>query len=430
MVRRFLAVVMGLLLAGGLPAPSAQAHPERLRPVLFVHGFSGSGAQFETPARRLTGNGYPIGYIEAHEYDSLFAANTEQEVYAGLDRRIGGLLARTKADRVDLVAHSLGTRLMQTYLNSSPERAASVAHYVNLDGMPAAAPPGGVPTLAIWGEGSPERRIDGARNVYFPGQSHTETVTSAESFAEMFRFFTGHGPRTTAIVPEKHITLSGRAVLFPSNVGAAGARLEIYRVRPGTGERRPRRPIAVYPITGDGSWGPVRARGDARYEFTLVWGERYVHHIYYQPFRRSDALVRLLTSRPGEGIAALTETSPRHTNLTISRQREWWGDQGAQGDSLTVDGTQILNAANSPRAKRAIGIFAYDAGVDGATELTAPIPAFFGTPFLTGVDLFVPAGDRTVPLVARPRGGGTPDVLRVPALPSDVHRISVQFDDY
>ena len=44
--------------------------------MIFVHGFSGSGAQFETQARRLASNGYPAEHIEAHDYDSLFTGET------------------------------------------------------------------------------------------------------------------------------------------------------------------------------------------------------------------------------------------------------------------------------------------------------------------------------------------------------------------
>ncbi|MFB9317570.1 alpha/beta fold hydrolase [Cryptosporangium minutisporangium] len=403
------------------------------RPVIFVHGFSGSGGQFDSQARRLTSNGYPATWIEAHEYDSLFATNTREQVYAGLDERITRLLAATGADRIDLLAHSLGTALMQAYLNSSPQRAARVAHYVNLDGASATAPPGNVPTLAVWGEGDPARTIVGATNVALPNQAHTQTVSSPETFAAFYRFFTGREPKTTRIVPQRGpVVLAGRAVLFPSNVGVTDATLQVYTVHPRTGTRLRHRPDATFRLTGDGSFGPFRGRGDVRYEFAIVRPGAPVHHLYFQPFRRTDRLIRLLSSLPGQGLAALTENSPTSTNLVISRQKEWWGDQGAAGDSLTVDGREILNAATSPRSKRTIGIFTFDKGLDKTTDLTAPIPAFFSQPFISAVDLYVPAStppSRTVRVVVRPRGGGAPDVLTVPNWPSSTDRISLEFDN-
>src|SRR5574341_2694925 len=140
MTRKLLALVATALLLTGLSAASAPAHQRHdgPRPVIFVHGFSGSGSQFDTQARRLASNGYPAESIEAHEYDSLFTVNTVEQVFARLDERIARLLAATGADQVDLLGHSLGTSLMQGYLNSSPLRAAAVAHYGNLDGATAA----------------------------------------------------------------------------------------------------------------------------------------------------------------------------------------------------------------------------------------------------------------------------------------------------
>src|SRR5207245_760148 len=72
-----------------------------------------------------------------------------------LDQMIARMKAATHRPKVELLAHSLGTFLMQDYLNSSRQRAANVAHYVNIDGRTADSPPGGVPTLAVFGTRGP-----------------------------------------------------------------------------------------------------------------------------------------------------------------------------------------------------------------------------------------------------------------------------------
>lgn len=474
MIRKLL--VAALVLAG-LPAlPAAATLPtaeHRERPVIFVHGSAGSGLQFQTQAKRLASNGYPAGIIEAHDYDSTTVLTRMAEEWGRIDARVERLLAATGADRVDMLGHSLGTFVMQGYLTSSPERAARVAHYVNLDGRTATALPGGVPTLAIWGEGATTRTIVGATNVYLSDQAHTETVTSVESFVEIYRFFNGRPPATTRIVPDPgRTTISGLAVLFPSNVGVSGARLEVYEVSVLTGARRHQRPAAVFQLAGDGRWGPMRVNPFTRYEFAIVRENApgvpgTVHHIYFEPFRRTDHLVRLLTSLPGQGLGALMETGPAHVNLNVSRNREWWADQaddatadqtgnqagdqtghpagdpagdqtdrstGIANDRLWVNGVNVLTPAVSPRVKRTIGVFMYDRGVDRTTDTSVPIPAFFSQPFITGVDVYIPTWPRVVLLAARQRGSGEFSVMNVPAWPSadangPAHRISVQFDD-
>lgn len=437
--RRLLSVVTGIALAASLTAVAVPRAAEAAglptyRPVIFVHGSAGSASQFQSQAKRLASNGYPIEIVEAHEYDSPNIAAILPDVYAGLDARISRLLAATGADRVDLLAHSLGTFVTQGYLSSSPTRAARVAHYVNLDGRTATSPPGGVPTLAIWGEGDPARAIVGATNVYLPDQSHTQTVSSPESFGEVFRFLQGRAPRTTRIVPQLFGTarVSGRAVLFPSNVGVAGATLEVYPVNPLTGGRLAHRPAYRVPLTGDGSFGPFAVLATARHEFAIVRPGAPTHHFYFQPFLRSDAFVRLATSVPGEGLSGLVDTSDRHTALTIQRQKEWWGDQGDAGDHLWINGRDVLNAANTPRVKRTIAIFAFDDGSDGVTDLTSPLPEFFSQTFITGMDLFVPATPAHLGLVRITVGqrGGAHDVVNVPNWRSSTDRVTVSIDDY
>jgi hypothetical protein len=410
-----------------------RGHTTRVRPMIFVHGFSGSGAQFETQALRFASNGYHPGLVAVHEYDSLFGVETRQQVYERLDQKIAGMLRVARADKVDLLAHSLGTGMMQEYLNSSPARAARVAHYVNLDGSQASAPPGGVPTLAIWGQGSPTRKIVGAANLYFTNQTHTQVVTSPETFEQIYTFFTGEEPQTTDVVPTPgRIHLSGRAVLFPQNTGVDNGRLEIYEVNGATGVRVDDRPEAVYPLR-DGSWGPFPASSSRNYEFAIVREGLATHHLYFEPFARSDSLVRLLTSAEG-GIGELIESGPGRAALTITRYMEWWGDQGTRNDQLQINGVDIVNAANSPLSKRAIAIFVFDRNLDGVTDVGTPIPSISGLPFLTGVDVFVPAAtppNDTISVAVTSRlGGGHTRLVNVPNWESTDHRISVAVNDY
>jgi pimeloyl-ACP methyl ester carboxylesterase len=432
--RPIAALIAALALLAAAPAAQAGrtgARLSRVNPIIFVHGGFGSGAQFESQAMRFASNGYRPSWVRVLDYDSGFGLETMERVHERLDALIADAKRDTRRRKVDLLGHSLGTRVLQSYLGS-PRRAANVAHYVNIDGFPASAPPGGVPTLAIWaGAGTAGRTIPGARNVTVPNQTHVQVATSTESFVHYYRFFTGRRPKRGIVRQRGRIALAGRAVLFPQNAGAQGVQLRIYEVD-ARGRRRGRGPVARPRVSADGSWGPVRRlRSGRRYEFALK-RPTSVHHIYYEPFLRSDHLVRLLTSEPGGAAAALQEIGPGHSVAVFIRYKEFWGDRGRQSDVLRINGTNVINAATAPVSKRAIGVFAFDRGSDGRSEPSAAIPVFAGLPFLTGVDLFMPASPRatgTVRVRLRSRGKGPVRDVSFPNFPSSTDRVSVQLHD-
>jgi pimeloyl-ACP methyl ester carboxylesterase len=437
MKRRFAAALLALITLltsiATLAGPAEARRPAQIhRPVIFVHGFVGSGGQFESQAQRFSSNGYPAGIVAAQEYDSTFATITMSGVWTQLDGLITELLAESGADRVELVGHSLGTAVSQGFLTSSPERAARVAHYVNLDGAPADALPGGVPTLAIWGEGNSGAVLAGATNVYQPDHSHVQVATSAETFDAMYRFFNdGQAPATTDIRPQHRVLISGRVNLFPTNAGADGTTLEIWEVDRATGFRKRGGPEATFAIGADGAWGPFQTKSGRYYELAVRWATS-TQHFYYEPFTREDRLVRLLTQPPGTGLDSLREKSPDTSNLLFVRYKELWGDQAGQSDVLTVDGTNVLTPAIAPRAKRLNALFAFDAGLDGVTDLSAPIPALNALPFISGADVFIPSSPRrSLQITLTPRGGGGQvEVLNVPNWPSSTDFVSVQFRDW
>ena len=70
MKRSRIVVLVAALIAGlaaSAPAAAGQPKPKqpKLNPVIFVHGFVGSGAQFESQQQRFTSNGYPQRLIAA-----------------------------------------------------------------------------------------------------------------------------------------------------------------------------------------------------------------------------------------------------------------------------------------------------------------------------------------------------------------------------
>jgi pimeloyl-ACP methyl ester carboxylesterase len=435
------ALVAAFALAPG-NATSTPSQPAEMRPVIFVHGGAGSAAQFQTQAMRLASNGYDDLIVVPFDYDSSFSTETMEQVHSRLDDYMTVLKVVLDVDQVDLLGHSLGTRVSQEWINSSPERAAKVAHYVNIDGFPAEAPPGGVDTMAIWADSNQGAEIPGAENVNLPDQSHVQAATSAESFAAFYEFFTGSPPATTDVVPDDGMsTISGEANIFPQNTGVGGATLDVWEVD-AQGERVGEEPVDTFTVRDDGGWGPVEVSNDLHYEFALsreVDGVTNTHHFYQPSFVRSDDFVRLLTSEPGAGIDALRDQSDDTTSVTVVRYKEFWGDQTdpALNDELQVNGENVINATNTPRDKRTNAFFLQDDGLDGATNLDTPIADVTALPFVTGLDINI-AGttppDGTVALTMLARDGDdeaeVPDTVRFPNWASSTDHVSVQFRDF
>ncbi|RJO66810.1 MAG: hypothetical protein C4523_11250 [Myxococcales bacterium] len=75
-------------------------------PIVFVHGYSGHGGDFNTIIGRFKSLGYPDDYLAAITYSNSTGSNVVNK--EELDSFVASLLERTGAERVDIVAHSMG----------------------------------------------------------------------------------------------------------------------------------------------------------------------------------------------------------------------------------------------------------------------------------------------------------------------------------
>ena len=422
------AALVALGLALGSPPAAAGFDQD---PILFVHGIEGSGAQFESQKMRFMSNGYPEQWVDAVDYDSTRAVADRSQVHAQIDAKIAELKRRTGRPKVDVVAHSLGTIVMYDYLTRGPraaERRASVDRYINVDGQSSNP---GVPTLAVWaGRGRPGRRMEGAANVTIPNQTHVQACTSAEAFVEYHRFLTGRAPAHDIVPQTGPIEVAGRALLFPQNTGLpTTSALEVWPVD-AKGRRTGTSPAARVALDSDGNFGPLRLEAGRRYELVVSRPNVATLHYYYEPFVRSDYMLRLLYS---DVVETLVQRSERHAAGLVLRYKELWGDQGAQNDVLSFNGTNVCNAAICPISKQVNAVFYYDRGLDGRTDLSRPDPLFSGLPFITGVDVFLPAArppNGTVSVSLRSRGGGPVRTLSYPNFPSTTDGAVLQFNDF
>jgi pimeloyl-ACP methyl ester carboxylesterase len=423
-------IAVGLLLAPAAGAKSSFNH----KPVLFVHGIEGSGAQFESQDLRFMSNGYPRRWLDQVDYNSTRAVGDKSEVDQQIDHEIARLKRRTGKSKVDVVAHSLGTSVMYDYLTNgsmAAQRRANVAHYINVDGQDQDP---GVPTLAVWaGRGEPGRHMDGAKNITIPDQTHVQTCSSAESFIKYYKFLTGHKPAHDIVRQRGSIRVAGKALNFPQNSGLAGGTVQVWRVGD-DGRRKAATPHASIAIndgsTGGGAWGSVKVQAGKRYEFALVRPGMPTLHIYYEPFVRSDYTLRLLASPAIENYAGNRPGSMSAVNL---RYKELWGDQGAENDKLRINGLNICTPGLCPISKQVNAFFAFDRNRDGQTDLSSPDPVLSSLPFIQGADVYVPASsppDGTAKWQLDSRGGGPVRTLNVPNWDSTTDGVTLQWNDF
>jgi pimeloyl-ACP methyl ester carboxylesterase len=206
--------------------------------------------------------------------------------------------------------------------------------------------------------------LKGAKNVVIPRIDHRETSFSPAAFAATYEFITGQPPKTTAVVAEDRVMLSGRVTGLgvssvdpasgngPNNLPLPGAKLEVYAIDNVTGERRG---AAAYSKTigDDGAFGPFTTQPDTRYEFVVSADGYATTHIYRSPFPRSTALLRITPRR----IAEVDKHAP---SIVVMQRPRGYLDPGR--DKMALDGI-------SPPPGAVLG-----AGVDSSTVKPTGLP--------------------------------------------------------
>jgi len=370
MTKHIAAIVLALLVAILASIAPAEARSAKPLPIIFVHGNGDNAASWMTTIWRFESNGYPRQMLDAIDllnpvattrYDEPEPAHsTPAEEVRQLAAEVTAVKKRTHAAKVILIAHSRGGTIVRDYLKNGDGAASTaiailcgaVNHGIaistdflvgsefngdspylrDLNGTPDEVVPGvrfltirsdgddkyaqadgrfighpGVPT----GVGPEAPALKGALNIIIPGIDHRETAYGPAAFAAMYKFITGREPKTQDVRPEHAPRLSGKISGFvdgvPTNVGVAGATLEIYQVSPETGLHIGN---AIWrKVTGPGgAWGPVTVLPNADYEFILAVPGAPVTHIYRSPFARGSRYVDLrpeLLAKDDENAGAL-----------------------------------------------------------------------------------------------------------------------------
>jgi hypothetical protein len=117
----------------------------------------------------------------------------------------------------------------------------------------------------------------------------------------------------------------------------------------------------------------------------------------------------------------------------IIRYKELWGDQAAQSDVLKINGLSVCTATLCPISKQVNAYFAFDRNRDGQTDLSQPDPVLSGLPFITGADVFMPAGsppNGTTSFDLQSRGAGPVRTVKTPNWDSVDGAVTIQLNDF
>lgn len=390
-MKRNIVLFFVLLFLGKLV--DAQNKREKL-PIVFIHGFLGSGDTYSTQFQRFIANGYSPSQLFVFDWNSVGAKNNTINI---LDSFITNVLVKTGASSVNLVGHSAGGGVGYGYLNN-PERALKVANYVHIGSSKQTKPAGNIgqiKTLNIYSLGDKVVKagdIPGALNVQQKESDHYEVATSEASFWSMFHFFNPTITKQQKVKNKKQPMIAGKACLMGENTPLANASVEVYAIQLNNGNRMDPKPIVEFKTDEQGNWGPFNAQPSVAYEFVLksAGGQRRVHY-FHEPFTADDQLV-YLRALPKSGMTALLlNTLPATDQQTVLAIFSSNRAVIAGRDSLTIDGFHLSSETISPASKTAIANFIFENGDGNSTGNL--IPSFKAVPFMNGIDLLLDPND-------------------------------------
>ncbi|MGW1956980.1 esterase/lipase family protein [Streptomyces sp. NPDC001920] len=188
----------GALLAVQAPGPaqasSSSTFTSAGNPILFVHGYTGDGSNWNVMANRFRADGWPSSHLDQWSYDWRQSnITTAQQLAAEVDR----LLAATGATKVDIVSHSMGGLSSRHYLKNLAGTS-EVDAWVSLGGP-------------NHGTDSANSCFDASCTEMRIGSSFLTALNSGDETPGSPRYATWWSPCDTVINPDSSVSLSGAA---------------------------------------------------------------------------------------------------------------------------------------------------------------------------------------------------------------------------
>ncbi len=381
----------------------AQPCNRKARPIVFVHGFLASGDTWATQVQRFSSNGFCEDRLFVFDWNTIGGKLKNDSL---LDVFIDGVLKKTKSAQVDLVGHSAGGGLCYTYLKDSL-RSLKVAHYVHIGSNKmkgAAGAAANIPTMNIYSTDDKVVRncgdIEGAVNVKQTGFDHLQVATSKASFSAMYLFLSGEQKKPDekiAISPGFYKSVGGRGVMLGENNPLSSDSFRVFIFDPktgkhstdkGSGKSNPYVNWTKFGLNGDWSF---QLNKESYSEFEVRPKNARPIFYYFEPPVRNNRNM-YIRALPAAGMAAsMLKGIPDNDTQTVliiftANQAVISGR-----DTLAIDSIPLSLPGLTPAGKTAIASFVFDDG-DGISS-GKPLKSFASTPFLSGVDVFIPADD-------------------------------------
>ena len=379
------------------------------RPIVFVHGFLGSGDNWASQIQRFSSNGYCNQRMFLFDWNTI---NRSKATDSLLNVFIDKVLLKTNATQVDLIAHSAGGGLCYNYLNDSAH-ALKVAHYVHIGSGKMKAAAGQqvqVKTMNVYSKSDMVVKtggdIPGAVNVVLQKADHMQVATSEETFVHLYKFLNDNqNPLTTKIIspenPNSYVSLSGKGVTLGENNPLELDSFNVYIFNPATGKRN----LIERNVNSKGAYtGWTKFAKDGSFSFnisTKSYFEFEVHpkngrtvYYFFEPIKRGHNAIYLRAFPSSGMIASVLSQIPKdeqQTALVIFNTNQ---AIVAGRDSLAIDSIPLSTQLIAPASKTMIATFLFDDKNDSIST-SNPIQAFSGLPFLGSADIHIPADDKS-----------------------------------